>query len=188
MATLTVPWIRDRHTHVSLYAALRGCPVLSHLDHDAAVALLRGLPGERLSIVLGWHSGRVSFTAQELDELPPALLVKHSLHGLALTTSGRRMLRDRDPELVERWREANNPFRMLIDRCGFRPGEDLVFGSDGMPHGIEFALQWSLFPRYEAQRMEVDEVLAGYGTAPGVAGSSALDIDGARRQVRLVAA
>ncbi len=396
---LALPRIHDHHTHVSLYAALRGCPRLSRLDRDAALALLRGLPAERLSVVLDWHGERFSFTSQELDALPPALIVNHSLHGLVLTAGARRLLRDREPELVERhtdpewvernvartlawygelagltpekldaflrgleakgvgsaedmlltgedawrvmgasrwaprvrffaspevlralpaqarssaagvklfldgalgartaalsepyregsrglllhsdealkctlvdvhglrkpvalhaigdlaiaqalgalmeldrqglrfpevrlehaqfiredqarvardlgvvlsmqpnfnsesaddaerlterWREANNPFRMLIDRCGFRPGHDLVFGSDGMPHGIDFALRWSLFPDYPGQRMEVDEVLAGYGASAGAAATSSIEVDEQRRLVRLVRA
>jgi len=63
--------------------------------------------------------------------------------------------------LRERHRAENNPFRMLIDRLGFRPGQDLVFGSDGMPHGLAEALRWSLFPPYEGQALGLDELLAG---------------------------
>ncbi|MDA8425135.1 MAG: amidohydrolase family protein [Treponema sp.] len=63
--------------------------------------------------------------------------------------------------LRERHRVENNPFRMLIDRLGFRPGLDLVFGSDGMPHGIPEALRWSLFPPHEGQVLGLDEFVAG---------------------------
>ena len=58
--------------------------------------------------------------------------------------------------------ELNNPFRMLIDEVGFVPGKDLVFGSDGMPHGIEYAIEQSLFPSLESQRLTIDEFQAGY--------------------------
>ena len=58
--------------------------------------------------------------------------------------------------------EMNNPFRMLIDDVGFEPGKDLVFGSDGMPHGIEFAIKQSLFPSLDSQRLTTDEFQAGY--------------------------
>ena len=51
---------------------------------------------------------------------------------------------------------------MLIDDAGFVCGEDLIFGSDGMPHGIEFALKQSLFPSLESQRLSLDEFRAGY--------------------------
>lgn len=58
--------------------------------------------------------------------------------------------------------ESNNPFRMLIDDMGFVPGKDLLFGSDGMPHGVVPALQAMLFPPYEGQRLSIDELCAGY--------------------------
>ncbi|TCS40185.1 amidohydrolase family protein [Reinekea marinisedimentorum] len=56
----------------------------------------------------------------------------------------------------------NNPFRMLIDEVGFVPGVDLLFGSDGMPHGAEYALQQVLFPPFPAQALTVDEFQQGY--------------------------
>jgi predicted amidohydrolase YtcJ len=57
---------------------------------------------------------------------------------------------------------GNNPFRMLIDEVGFQPGNDLVFGSDGMPHGAEAALHASLFPPLAGQTLTLDEFVAGY--------------------------
>lgn len=57
---------------------------------------------------------------------------------------------------------ALNPFRMLIDAVGFKPGQDLFFGSDGMPSGAEFALQAALFPPVETQRLSPTEFQAGY--------------------------
>lgn len=56
----------------------------------------------------------------------------------------------------------NNPFRMLIDEAGYVPGEDLLFGSDGMPHGAEYALQQVLFPPFAAQRLTIEEFKSGY--------------------------
>lgn len=88
--------------------------------------------------------------------------------------------------LAPHWLEVNNPFRMLIDEAGFEPGRDLIFGSDGMPHGIEYALQWSLFPVYPGQRLTVEELVAGYGACEGKAGTSILEIDGEARRVRLL--
>ena len=61
--------------------------------------------------------------------------------------------------------ELNNPFRMLIDEAGFVCGEDLVFGSDGMPHGLEYALKQSLFPSIANQKLTIDEFKAGYCVA-----------------------
>jgi len=57
----------------------------------------------------------------------------------------------------------NNPFRMLIDQAGFVPGVDLLFGSDGMPHGATGALQAAFFPPFpDLQALTLDEVVAGY--------------------------
>lgn len=58
--------------------------------------------------------------------------------------------------------EQNNPFRMLIDEVGYMAGKDLIFGSDGMPHGAENALQYSLFPPYSSQILSIEEFVAGY--------------------------
>lgn len=57
---------------------------------------------------------------------------------------------------------ANNPFRMLIDQVGFECGQDLIFGSDGMPHGIEYAIRQSLYPSFPNQELTIDEFRAGY--------------------------
>ncbi|WP_020468763.1 amidohydrolase family protein [Zavarzinella formosa] len=67
-----------------------------------------------------------------------------------------------DKRLPEKYPGMNNPFRMLIDRVGYVPGKDLLFGSDGMPHGFREGLRQSLFPRYESQSLTVDEFVAGY--------------------------
>ncbi|MEL7496797.1 MAG: amidohydrolase family protein [Planctomycetota bacterium] len=59
--------------------------------------------------------------------------------------------------------QQNNPFRMLIDEIGFRPGGDLIFGSDGMPHGAANALQQSLVTALPHQRLALEELIEGYG-------------------------
>jgi predicted amidohydrolase YtcJ len=73
--------------------------------------------------------------------------------------------------------ENNNPFRMLIDQAGFVPGEDLIFGSDGMPHGVEAALKNSLFPPLAQQRLTIDEFTAGYCMPDRTHGHIELEID-----------
>ncbi len=64
--------------------------------------------------------------------------------------------------LPARYLRGNNPFRLLIDKAGFVPGEDLFFGSDGMPHGAAPALQAALFPPLAGQRLKLREFIAGY--------------------------
>ncbi len=79
----------------------------------------------------------------------------------------------------------NNPFRMLIDEAGFVPGADLVFGSDGMPHGAEEALRSALFPPYPGQRLTLGEFTAGYCLPDLSAGHIDAEIDAAAREVRV---
>ncbi|HAN05925.1 MAG TPA: hypothetical protein DCW72_02515 [Elusimicrobia bacterium] len=78
---------------------------------------------------------------------------------------------------------ANNPFRMLIDKAGFVPGEDLLFGSDGMPHGAAPALQAALFPPCPGQRLTLGEFRAGYCLPNLEAGWLDLKVDEAKRKV-----
>jgi len=63
--------------------------------------------------------------------------------------------------------ENNNPYRMLIDEVGYEPGKDLLFGSDGMPHGAACALSSSLFPPRPGQRLTLEEFRAGYCVPEG---------------------
>lgn len=56
----------------------------------------------------------------------------------------------------------NNPFRMLIDNVGYEPGKNLIFGSDGMPHGIDYALKSAIFPPYKRQKLSINEIIEGY--------------------------
>ena len=80
--------------------------------------------------------------------------------------------------LDEEYCRANNPFRILIDEIGFEPGADLVFGSDGMPHGIEFALQQSLFPTLDSQSLTIEEFRAGYCVESDERGYFEVKMDG----------
>lgn len=64
--------------------------------------------------------------------------------------------------LPNEYLRGNNPFRMLIDEVGFKPGLDLIFGSDGMPHGIEHAWHEVNNPAFEFQRLSRDELIQGY--------------------------
>lgn len=84
----------------------------------------------------------------------------------------------------------NNPFRMLIDRVGFTPGEDLWFGSDGMPHGAHEALRQSLFPEggHADQILTLDEFVAGYCLPATTHGHLDVSIEDGRVTTRAVPA
>ncbi len=84
--------------------------------------------------------------------------------------------------------EQNNPFRMLIDEAGFVPGRDLLFGSDGMPHGLDCACAQGLFPAVPGQALSAEELVAGHGPAWGAEAPSPtlrLVIDDEARSVRI---
>ncbi len=85
--------------------------------------------------------------------------------------------------LPEGYPERNNPFRMLIDEAGFTPGRDMVFGSDGMPHGVREALRQSLFPPFPSQTLTLDEFVAGYCVPAGAPGAIDVLIDDENRTV-----
>lgn len=84
------------------------------------------------------------------------------------------MYRDR---LLPWYLENNNPFRMLIDKVGFVPGQDLIFGSDGYLPGIEAALKASLFPPVPGQGLTLDEFTAGYCMPDSTHGHIELEMD-----------
>ena len=77
----------------------------------------------------------------------------------------------------------NNQLRMLIDEAGFVPGRDLVFGSDGMPHGAKAALEAALFPPLAGQRLELEEFVAGYCLPDLKAGWIDVKIDGGKKKI-----
>lgn len=85
--------------------------------------------------------------------------------------------------LHEKYCRRIDPFRMLIDEVGFLPGKDLIFGSDGMPHGVQFALEQSLFPLYKSQRLTLDEIVAGYCMTDYKNGYIEIDIDKEKNKV-----
>jgi len=92
------------------------------------------------------------------------------------------MYRDRLPE---KYLRNNNPFRMLIDKAGFVPGEDLIFGSDGMPHGIQYALEQSLFPPFPGQELKLEEFVVGYCVDGFEHGSIEIEIRGKKVRVNI---
>ena len=69
---------------------------------------------------------------------------------------------DYSDRLDQAYCSGNNPFRMLIDKVGYTPGENLLLGSDGMPHGIESAAHHSFFPNIPSQQISIAEFTAGY--------------------------
>ena len=90
---------------------------------------------------------------------------------------------DYSDRLTKPYCERNDPFRMLIDKAGFKPGENLVLGSDGMPTGVFGSLPASLFPPAPGQRLSLDEYVAGYCTDNFDKGHIEVEIDNANQKV-----
>lgn len=85
--------------------------------------------------------------------------------------------------LTKEYCMLNNPFRMVIDKAGFVPGKNLLLGSDGMPMGIDGALQASLFPPVPSQRLSLDEFVAGYCVDDFAKGYIEVEIDNRNQRV-----
>ena len=71
--------------------------------------------------------------------------------------------------------DGNNPFRMLIDQAGFVPGDDLIFGSDGMPHGLTRAAEQCFVACLPSQRLTPEEFVAAY-TSPDFSHDLAIEM------------
>jgi predicted amidohydrolase YtcJ len=152
------------------------------LGHEAISQVLRcleALAGDNLSL----PSVRLEHV-QFIDEIQ-AKRCKGAGIVLSMQPNFNADSRDYADRLIPRHRAENDPFRMLIDEAGFVPGADLLFGSDGMPHGIEYALRCGLFPEFEGQRLSLEEFEAGYGAARGIEGAgSAFMLDELSRSIR----
>jgi predicted amidohydrolase YtcJ len=161
-----------------------GKPVAIHAIGDRAIEQVLGVlerldrDGVRFPLVRLEH-------VQFIDEIQ-ARRARHLGLVLSMQPNFNSDSRDYTDRLDERWLAINNPFRMLIDRVGFTPGSDLIFGSDGMPHGVGYAMQWGLFPLYPGQRITIDELVAGYGPHPEGKGWSLVEIDQDQRRVTLL--
>ena len=105
---------------------------LIRIEHAQLISEAQAVRAKELGIVLSMQPNFNSDSEVYVDRLPPAML------------------------------DANNPFRMLIDTVGFTPGVDLIFGSDGMPHGIEHGLKEVTTPTRESQKLTVEEFTLGY--------------------------
>lgn len=81
---------------------------------SASLALLDSLPHDRLTVVRGWRTNELRLSRDQLACLPPVMLINFSLHGFAVSDSGRPYLERMAPELLahvddQRWCEAHVP-------------------------------------------------------------------------------
>lgn len=137
----------------ALERAYRGKKFEARLEHAQLITLEQARRAKKLGVTLCMQPNFSADSADYADRLPA------------------------------RYLRANNPFRMLIDKAGFMPGRDLVFGSDGMPHGAGAALENALFPPYPGQRLSLGEFAAGYCLPDFRAGWLDVTIDPAKKKV-----
>jgi predicted amidohydrolase YtcJ len=166
----------DAELHAALAAALElGKPAAVHAIGDRAidqvVRVVEALGAQAQGRIRMEHAQFLSeATARRAKEFGMTLCMQPNFSSDSVDYAER---------LPTGFAERNNPFRMLIDRVGFVPGDDLVFGSDGMPHGWRAALEQSLFPpaRFAGQVLRLEEFVAGYGLADDVHGAIDVRID-----------
>jgi predicted amidohydrolase YtcJ len=122
--------------------------------------------------------------AQLISE-PMALLAKDLGITLSMQPNFSEDSLSYENRLPEGYAEKNNPFRMLIEKAGFQPGVDLLFGSDGMPHGYRYGLQKALFPDRFAnhQTLSIDEFIEGYCMQGNQSGCIEINIDTIKRNI-----
>ena len=135
--TIRIPWLHDRHSHASFYASLTGCQSLAGLSPQEAVAAMRTLPADQLSMVFGWHSARMPLDPETLRDLPPAIIVNVSMHGYTLSEPAAERLQATQPEVVAHRSDADARRNLRIDDrrrqdavlAGRLPGADDQRGS-----------------------------------------------------------
>lgn len=174
----------ELEAHLATLAGF-GKPVAIHAIGDLAVAQALGAL-ERLDRA-GLRFPAVRLEHVQFIDLPLARRARDLGAVLSMQPNFNTDSLDYADRLTPAQAEANNPFRMLIDEVGFQPGRDLLFGTDGMPHGIACALQASLFPPRPGQRLTLEEVMAGYGAGPDAGGSCTVTVhpEGRRVEVRV---
>ncbi len=116
--SLTIPLLRDRHTHPFLYAAfLEGVDLGRDPAESREQALARirehahrGRSG--WTIAYGWNSARYPLAKEDFDDLPPLAVLNLSLHGAIVNEAGRTLLQRSDPAVADNlddqdWTERN---------------------------------------------------------------------------------
>ncbi|MBI2092172.1 MAG: amidohydrolase family protein [Deltaproteobacteria bacterium] len=158
-------------------------PIAIHAIGDAAL-------DQAASVLrkIGVDKGNIQVRLEHCQFITKKIASELKSHGVVLSMQpnfSRDSIRYAD-RLPSAYRNQNNPFRMLIDDIKYKPGEDLLFGSDGMPHGMEQALKWSLFPPYKSQQLKIEEFINGYCMPDMKNGYAEVEIDEEKESVRMI--
>ena len=136
-------------------------PIAIHAIGDRALDQVVALIG-RLRKETGFEN-EVRIEHAQLITIEAARLAKEANIGLSMQPNFSIDSTEYADRMPSHYCEGNNPFRMLIDEVGFVPGDDLIFGSDGMPHGAAEAIRQALTPPFpDRQRLTIEELVAGY--------------------------
>jgi predicted amidohydrolase YtcJ len=121
--THNIPLLKDHHNHLTFYALLHSCLNLQEVaTKKDALAMIQAMEnskhGQKVSVVLGWNSGYYNFEEEELDILPPVIIVNVSLHQFLVTPKAESLLRKRYPDIIANYKDAqwfeDNMPRMLL--------------------------------------------------------------------------
>lgn len=118
----SIPFLRDRHSHPLLYAALMGSVDLNRASEtrESAIARIREraagskdpASSNRWVIATGWSSGRFHLEKADFDGLTPVVVLSLSIHGLIVNDGGRALMRQHDETVADHlddqdWIERN---------------------------------------------------------------------------------
>lgn len=124
-----IPLLKDHHSHPYLYAALMNAADLCGAKTKEEALSLIGKSRRELNVACGWNDSRYSFTSDEIETLPPIVIVNTSLHRFILNAAAQNRLLDSHPAVSAnhhnpRWIERNFAhvlkFIMELNRCEAR--------------------------------------------------------------------
>ena len=127
---ISIPLLKDHHNHLSFYGILHDCLNLREItDKNNALRRMQGLDQEKVSVVIGWNTGFYNLTKDDLDNLPPVIIVNISLHSFLMSPSAEVMLEERYPEIVAnykdpQWYEDHMPQMLIFLANQVQPSEE----------------------------------------------------------------
>lgn len=111
----TIPLLKDHHNHPGLYSSLQNCVDLRFVKtaHEA-LGILHRQPCNKVIVAIGHNDSIVHLTRDDLDTLPPVVVVNASLHSFLINSKAEQILSDTCGVVVQKrndnaWREKNFP-------------------------------------------------------------------------------
>lgn len=119
MIEQSIPLMKDKHNHISIYSALEECLDIQHITSKKKALEMIEDQEDEISVILGWNSGFFDFDKDEIDRLHPLIICDLSLHDILMNRPAEEYLIDKYPRLVEnlddqRWIEKNFSYIMKV--------------------------------------------------------------------------